>query len=308
MAPAPTDTGTTRTPDAPFGRVATAMVTPFTADGALDLDAAQRLAAHLVDHGNDGLVLSGTTGESPTTSDQEKIDLIRAVRETVGDRARILAGVGSYDTAHTIESAKAAEAAGADGLLVVTPYYSKPPQEGIRAHFTAVADATGLGVVAYDIPGRTGVPIATETLLRLAEHPRIVAVKDAKYDVAATTKVLAETDLVYYCGADELNLAWLAMGAVGMISVVAHVAGEDYRALVEAVDTGDLAAARVIDRRLVPAVEAIMTRTQGVIMVKAALKLTGVLEHATTRPPLVEASTEQTDRLAADLKAAELLG
>lgn len=308
MAPAPTDTGSGRTPEAPFGRVATAMVTPFTADGALDLDAAQRLAVHLVDNGNDGLVLSGTTGESPTTSDQEKTDLIRAVREAVGDRAKIVAGVGTYDTAHTVESAKAAEAAGADGLLVVTPYYSKPPQEGIRAHFTAVADATGLGVIAYDIPGRTGVPIATETLIRLAEHPRIVAVKDAKYDVAATTKVLAETDLRYYCGADELNLAWLAMGAVGMISVVAHVAGPAYRELVAAIDAGDLATARTIERRLVPAVEAIMTWTQGVIMVKAALKLTGVLEHATTRPPLVEATPEQTDLLGTDLKTAGLLG
>jgi 4-hydroxy-tetrahydrodipicolinate synthase len=225
----------------------------------------------------------------------------------VGDRAKIVAGVGSNDTAHTVESARAAEAAGAHGLLVVTPYYNKPPQEGIRAHFTAVADATGLGVIAYDIPGRTGTKIATETLLQLAAHPRIVGVKDAKYDVAATTKVLAETDLAYYCGADELNLAWLSIGAAGMISVVAHVAGDDYRAMVGAVDAGDLATAREIDRRLVPAVEAIMTRTQGVIMAKAALKLAGVLEHATTRPPLVDATPEQIDLLTTDLKSAGLL-
>ncbi len=283
------------------------MVTPFGADGSLDLDAAQRLATHLVEHGNDALVLSGTTGESPTTTDAEKIDLIRAVLEAVGDRAKIVAGVGTYNTAHTIESAKAAEAAGAHGLLVVTPYYNKPPQEGIRAHFTAVADATGLGVIAYDIPGRTGTKIATETLLQLAEHPRIVAVKDAKYDAAATTKVLAETDLAYYCGADELNLAWLAIGAVGMISVVGHMAGDDYRAMVDAVDAGDLATAREIDRRLVPAVEAIMTRTQGVIMAKAALKLAGVLEHARTRPPLIDATPEQIDQLTTDLKSAGLL-
>jgi 4-hydroxy-tetrahydrodipicolinate synthase len=283
------------------------MVTPFGADGSLDLDAAQRLATHLVEHGNDALVLSGTTGESPTTTDAEKIDLIRAVLEAVGDRAKIVAGVGTYSTAHTIESAKAAEAAGAHGLLVVTPYYNKPPQEGIRAHFTAVADATGLGVIAYDIPGRTGTKIATETLLQLAEHPRIVAVKDAKYDAAATTKVLAETDLAYYCGADELNLAWLAIGAVGMISVVGHMAGDDYRAMVDAVDAGDLATAREIDRRLVPAVEAIMTRTQGVIMAKAALKLAGVLEHARTRPPLIDATPEQIDQLTTDLKSAGLL-
>ena len=283
------------------------MVTPFGADGSLDLDAAQRLATHLVEHGNDTLVLSGTTGESPTTTDTEKVDLIRAVLEAVGDRAQIVAGVGTYNTAHSIESAKAAEAAGAHGLLVVTPYYNKPPQEGIRAHFTAIADATGLGVIAYDIPSRAGTKIATETLLQLAEHPRIVAVKDAKYDVAATTKVLAETDLAYYCGADELNLAWLAIGAVGMISVVGHVAGHEYRAMVDAVDAGDLATAREIDRRLVPAVEAIMTRTQGVIMAKAALKLAGVLEHARTRPPLIDATPEQVDLLTTDLKSAGLL-
>ena len=283
------------------------MVTPFGADGSLDLDAAQRLATHLVEHGNDTLVLSGTTGESPTTTDAEKVDLIRAVLEAVGDRAQIVAGVGTYNTAHSIESAKAAEAAGAHGLLVVTPYYNKPPQEGIRAHFTAIADASGLGVIAYDIPSRAGTKIATETLLQLADHPRIVAVKDAKYDVAATTKVLAETDLAYYCGADELNLAWLAIGAVGMISVVGHVAGNEYRAMVDAVDAGDLATAREIDRRLVPAVEAIMTRTQGVIMAKAALKLAGVLEHARTRPPLIDATPEQVDLLTTDLKSAGLL-
>jgi 4-hydroxy-tetrahydrodipicolinate synthase len=307
MAPAPNEASTSSPPDAPFGRVATAMVTPFAADGSLDLDAAQQLATYLVEHGNDALVLSGTTGESPTTTDAEKIDVIRAVLEAVGDRAKIVAGVGSNDTAHTVESAKAAEAAGAHGLLVVTPYYNKPPQEGIRAHFTAVADATGLGVIAYDIPSRTGTKIATEKLLQLAAHPRIVGVKDAKYDVAATTKVLAETDLAYYCGADELNLAWLSIGAVGMISVVAHVAGDDYRAMVGAVDAGDLATAREIDRRLVPAVEAIMTRTQGVIMAKAALKLAGVLGHATTRPPLVDATPEQVDLLTTDLKSSGLL-
>lgn len=292
---------------ASLGRVAIAMVTPFRPDGALDLDAAQRLAGHLVDHGTDMLVLSGTTGESPTTSDDEKIALLRAVLETVGDRASVVTGVGSYDTAHSIESAKAAEVAGAQGLLVVTPYYNKPPQDGIKAHFTAIADATGLGVIAYDIPSRTGTKIRTETLIQLAEHPRIVAVKDAAYDIAGTTKVLAETDLAYYSGADELNLALLSIGAVGVISVVGHVASDDYRAMIDAVDAGDLAKAREIDRRLVPAVEAMMTRTQGVITAKAALKLAGVLEHATTRPPLPEATPEQYDWLATDLKAAGVL-
>lgn len=283
------------------------MVTPFRPDRSLDLDAAQRLASHLVDTGHDALVVSGTTGESPTTTDAEKVELLRAVLGAVGDRASVVAGVGTNDTAHSIEAAKAAEAAGAHGLLVVAPYYNKPPQDGIRAHFTAIADATGLGVMAYDVPPRTGTKIATETLLALSEHPRIVAVKDAKGDVAATTKVLAQTGLAYYCGADELNLPWLAIGAVGVVSVVGHVAGNEYRAMVEAVDAGDLATAREIDRRLVPAVEAIMTRTQGAMTAKGALKLAGVLEHATTRPPLVELSPEQYDWLTTDLKTAGLL-
>ncbi|MBB5978954.1 4-hydroxy-tetrahydrodipicolinate synthase [Kribbella solani] len=291
----------------PFGRLTTAMVTPFRPDGSLDLDAAQKVAGYLVDHGNDALVLNGTTGESPTTSDQEKVRIIEAVRDAVGDRAKLVAGVGTNDTAHTVECAKQAEAAGADGLLVVTPYYNKPPQEGLLAHFTAVADATGLPNMLYDIPARAGVEIRTDTLITLAAHPRIVAVKDAKGDLAGTTKVLANTDLFYYCGADELNLASLAIGAVGIASVVAHVASPEYRQLIDAVVAGDLATAQDIDRRLVPAVETIMTRTQGAIMVKAALKLAGVIEHATLRLPLVEATAEQVDRLTTDLKQAGLI-
>ncbi|MFC9694967.1 4-hydroxy-tetrahydrodipicolinate synthase [Kribbella sp. NPDC056951] len=294
-------------PALPFGRLTTAMVTTFQPDGSLDLAAAQKVATHLVDGGNDALILNGTTGEAPTTSDQEKVDLIRAVREAVGDRAKLVAGVGTNDTVHTIELARQAEAAGADGLLVVTPYYNKPPQEGLRQHFIQVADATGLPNLLYDIPGRAGVEIRTETLIALAEHPRIVAVKDAKGDLAATTKVLANTDLFYYCGADELNLAMLAIGAVGIASVVGHVASPEYRQLIDAVVAGDLATAQEIDRRLVPAVEAIMTRTQGAIMVKAALKLAGVIEHATLRSPLIEATAEQVDWLTTDLKTAGLI-
>ena len=291
----------------PFGRLTTAMITPFRPDGSLDLDAAQKVATYLVDRGNDALIVNGTTGEAPTTSDQEKAQLIEAVLAAVGDRAKVVAGVGTNDTRHTIECAQQAEAAGAHGLLVVTPYYNKPPQDGLRAHFTAVADATGLPNMVYDIPGRSGVEVRTETLIALAEHPRIVGVKDAKGDVAGATKVLANTDLFYYCGADELNLASLAIGAVGIASVVAHVASPEYRQLIDAVVAGDLATAREIDRRLVPAVEAIMTRTQGAIMVKAALKLAGVIEHATLRSPLVEATAEQVDWLTTDLKTAGLI-
>src|SRR5690606_28747973 len=193
----------TGTSDAPFGRMLTAMVTPFTSDGAVDYEAVQRLAEYLVDEQrNDGLIVNGTTGESPTTTDEEKERILRAVVEAVGDRAFVVAGAGTNDTRHSVELAKAAERAGVHGLLVVTPYYNKPPQEGLYRHFSAVADATGLPVMLYDIPGRTGVPIATETLLRLAQHPRIVAVKDAKGDLFAASQVMAATDLVFYSGDD----------------------------------------------------------------------------------------------------------
>jgi 4-hydroxy-tetrahydrodipicolinate synthase len=290
---------------APFGRVLTAMITPFKPDGGLDLDGAQQLASHLVDHGNDGLVISGTTGESPTTTDDEKERLVRAVVEAVGDRAHVVAGVGTNDTRHTIELAQAAEKAGAHGLLVVTPYYSKPPQAGLLNHFRLVADATGLPNMLYDIPGRSGVPIATDTLVRLAEHDRIVAVKDAKGDLHATTQVLARTELAYYSGEDALNLPLLAIGAVGVVSVVAHVAGPLYAEMVRAVEAGDLETARRLHSHVEPAVTGIMTRTQGLIMVKAAMSLLG-LPGGPVRPPLVDATPEQTEQLRADLAAAGL--
>jgi 4-hydroxy-tetrahydrodipicolinate synthase len=293
--------------NAPFGRVLTAMVTPFTADGAIDLDAAQRLATYLVDAGNDGLVISGTTGESPTTSDDEKHALLRAVVDAVGDRAHVVAGVGTNDTAHSIELARHAEKAGANSLLIVTPYYSKPPQAGLLNHFRAVADATVLPAMLYDIPGRAGTPIAIDTLLRLAEHPQIVAVKDAKGDLFATSEVIAATDLAFYSGEDALNLPLLAIGAVGMVSVVAHVCTPQYAAMVRAVDSGDLAEARRLNAETFPAIHAIMMITQGAIMAKAALELTGVLAVRTTRPPLVDATDEQVAALRAELAAAGLV-
>jgi 4-hydroxy-tetrahydrodipicolinate synthase len=292
---------------APFGRVLTAMVTPMTTDGSIDTDAVATLATHLVDRGSDGLVVSGTTGESPTTSDEEKERVIRAVVEAVGDRAHIVAGVGTYDTAHTVELARQAEKAGAAGLLVVTPYYNKPPQAGLLNHFTLVADATGLPVMLYDIPGRSGVPILTETLQRLAQHERIVAVKDAKGDLYETTKVLATTDLAYYCGEDAINLPMLALGAVGVVSVVSHACAESYAAMVRAVDAGDLTEARRLNEAVLPAVRGIMTRTQGAIMAKAALQLLGVLSNRTTRPPLVDATDQELALLRADLTEAGLL-
>jgi 4-hydroxy-tetrahydrodipicolinate synthase len=296
----------TSTPSAPFGRMLTAMVTPFTAEGALDVDGAQRLAAHLVDRGNDGLVVSGTTGESPTTTDAEKDRLLRAVVEAVGDRATVVAGAGTNDTAHSTELARAAEKAGAHGLLLVTPYYNKPPQEGLYRHFTTVADATGLPVMLYDIPSRTGTPIDPETLVRLAEHDRIVAVKDAKADLYHGSWVMARGGLAYYCGDDALNLAWLAVGASGLVSVVGHVAAPDLADMVRRTHGGDLAGARAIHYRTLPAVRAIMTRTQGAIMVKAALRLAG-LHDGPVRGPLVDATDEQTSLLRSDLLEAGLL-
>jgi 4-hydroxy-tetrahydrodipicolinate synthase len=284
---------------APFGHVLTAMVTPFTDDGALDLDGAQRLATHLVDSGNDGLVVSGTTGEAPTTSDAEKSDLLRAVLEAVGDRAHVVAGIGTNDTEHSIQLAKTAARLGAHGLLAVTPYYSRPPREGVYQHFAAIADATDRPVMIYDIPVRTGTPVDTETLLRLAEHDRIVAVKDAKDDLGASSIVLATTDLAYYCGTDMLNLPALSIGACGVVSVVTHVLAGQVRALVDSFLAGDAAKALEIHRGLLPAYTG-MFRTQGVIMAKAALRLLG-LPSGPVRLPLVCATPEQTDLLRADL-------
>lgn len=283
------------------------MVTPFTVDGSLDVESAQALAVHLVDAGHDGLVVSGTTGEAPTTSDAEKDLLLRSVLDAVGSRAKIVAGVGTNDTRHTIELAEQAAKAGAAGLLVVTPYYNKPPAAGLVAHFSAVADATDLPVMVYDIPGRAGVRIGTPVLLRLAEHERIVAVKDATGDVVAGAEVMAKTGLVYYSGDDALNLAWLAHGASGVVSVVGHVAGAHYKDMVAAMDAGDLPAARAVHNRLAPAVRGLMTRTQGAITAKAALQMLGVLPHRTMRLPLVAATEEEVAVLRADLAEAGLL-
>ncbi|MEU1686213.1 4-hydroxy-tetrahydrodipicolinate synthase [Micromonospora sp. NPDC005707] len=289
----------------PFGRLITAMVTPFTADGSLDLDGAVRLASHLVDEqGNDALVLNGTTGESPTTTDAEQEALIRAVAEAVGDRARIVAGVGTNDTRHTIELAAQAEKAGAHGLLVVTPYYNKPPQSGLLRHFTAVADATGLPIMLYDIPHRAGTEIATETLVKLAEHGRIVAVKDAKGDLTATSWVLARSDLAFYSGEDALTLPALAVGAVGVVGTSTHFTGVPTKQMIEAYEAGDTATALALHRRLLPLFTGIF-RTQGVILVKAGLAAKG-LPAGPVRPPLVDATGDELAQLRADCAAAGL--
>ncbi len=292
-------------PARPFGRLLTAMVTPFGVDGSLDLAAATRLATYLVDEqGNDGLVVNGTTGESPTTSDGEKADLIAAVVDAVGDRAHIVAGIGTFDTVHTVHLAEQAAKAGAAGVLVVTPYYSKPPQAGLLLHFRAVADASELPVMLYDIPGRTATPIATETMIELAAHERIVAVKDAKGDLMATSRVLAETDLAYYCGDDGMTLPMLAVGGVGVVGTSTHFSGPGTKAMIEAYERGDVTSARALHRALLPIYSGIF-RTQGCILVKAGLKLRG-LDVGPVRAPLVDATDHEISHLRQDLAAAGL--
>jgi 4-hydroxy-tetrahydrodipicolinate synthase len=289
----------------PFGRLLTAMVTPFTVERELDLDAAAKLAAYLVDEQrNDALVISGTTGESPTTSDAEKAELVRVVKDAVGDRAQVVAGVGTFDTAHTTHLAEQAEKAGADGLLVVTPYYSKPPQAGLLAHFRAVADATGLPTLLYDIPGRTGTPIATDTLLALGEHERIVGVKDAKGDLVASAKVIGESGLAFYSGDDGITLPLLSIGGVGVVGTSTHFSGAGTLAMIEAFDRGDTAEAMRLHRQLLPIYTGIF-RTQGVILVKAGLRLRG-RDVGPVRPPLVDATEAEAAQLADDLAAAGL--
>jgi 4-hydroxy-tetrahydrodipicolinate synthase len=283
------------------------MVTPFTDDGALDLDAAAQLASYLVDQGHDGLVVAGTTGEAPTLTDREHADLVRTVVGAVGGRAAVVAGVGTSDTAHTLHLARGAADAGATGLLVVTPYYSKPPQAGILAHFRATADATDLPVMLYDIPGRTGTKIAGDTLRRAAEHPRVVAVKDASGALFEGAELIRDTDLAVYSGDDALNLPWLSLGAVGIVSVVSQLAVPLFADLVCAALAGDLSRARSVNASLLSLITVTMTRTQGAIMAKAGLVEQGVLAHGGVRAPLVAASPELVDDLRRELKALQLL-
>jgi len=278
----------------------TAMVSPFLADGSLDLDGAQVLATHLVDSlGHDGLVVNGTTGESATKTDEEDLAVLRAVLEAVGDRATVIAGVGTNDTAHSVEAARAASAAGAHAVMAVSPYYNRPPQEGLVRHFHAIADATDLPMLTYDIPKRTGVAIELETMLRIAEHPRIVANKDAKGDLEFAQWGMASTGLAWYSGDDILNLPLLAVGAAGMISVVGHVVGDRLKAMAEALWSGRTQEAIDINASLLPVYSG-MFRTQGVILTKAALGLQG-LPAGPVRLPLVDATPEQITMLRADL-------
>jgi 4-hydroxy-tetrahydrodipicolinate synthase len=285
----------------------TAMITPFNADGSVDLDGAAALATHLVDNlAHDGLVINGTTGESATKTDAEDLAVLKAVLEAVGDRATILAGVGTNDTAHSVASAKTAAAAGAHGVMAVTPYYNRPPQEGIIAHFHAIADATDLPMLTYDIPKRTGTAIETETIVRIAEHPRIVANKDAKGDLDSAQWGMARTDLAWYCGDDILNLPMIAIGGAGMISVVGHLVGDRLKAMATAYAAGDIETAREINASLLPVYTGLF-RTQGVILTKAALAMQG-LPSGPVRLPLVDATEAQKAQLRADLAAGRVSG
>ncbi|MGW6744453.1 4-hydroxy-tetrahydrodipicolinate synthase [Streptomyces sp. NPDC055025] len=281
----------------PFGRALCAMVTPFTAAGELDLAGARELAGHLVAEGCDGLVLNGTTGESPTTTDAEKTALVRAVCEEVGDRAQVLAGVGSADTRHTVALARAAERAGAHGLLVVAPYYSRPPQEAVEAHFLRVADATGIPLMLYDIPGRTGTRIEPATMLRLAGHPRIVAVKDCAYDLLGSSTVIATTSLAYYSGCEELNLPLYAVGGAGFVSTVANAAPRRLRAVLDAYDAGACAESVRLNQLTLPLATSMMASgLPGTVTAKALLGALG-LPAGPVREPLLPAGRETADGL-----------
>jgi 4-hydroxy-tetrahydrodipicolinate synthase len=290
------------TTTAPFGRLMTAMITPMAPDGAVDYDGAAALAAYLVaDMRNEGVVVNGTTGEAPTTTDAEKARLIEVVRAAVGGRASVIAGVGTNVTAHTIELARQAEQAGADGLLVVTPYYSKPAQDALAAHFTAVADSTGLPMIIYDIPGRAAVAVQTDTLVRVAEHPRIVAVKDAKGDLAASSQVLARSDLAYYSGDDPMNLPLWSVGGVGAISVTGHVVGDRIFEMLEAFTAGRVAEARALHLSMLP-VNTGLFRNQAAVLTKAAMDLLG-LPGGGVRGPLLPANEAERRQLVEDLTA-----
>ena len=278
-----------------FGRLLTAMITPFGPDGKVNLTEAVRLAQHLVDNqGHDGLVINGTTGESPTTSDEEKRELLGTVIEAVGDRASVVAGVGTFDTHHTIELSRQAAEAGADGLLVVTPYYSRPPVDALEEHFLAVADASELPIMLYDIPHRAGIPIPETSLIRLAGHPRIAAVKDAKGDICSSSMVIANSTLTYYAGDDAYLLPLLAVGGAGVVGTSTHFSGLQVRALLDAFVAGGFEQARQLNAQLLPVFRGVFA-TQGTMMVKAALNRCG-FDVGMCRPPMGKVAPELLER------------
>lgn len=294
-------------PARPFGALLTAMVTPMSPDGAVDVAAGVALARHLVDHGHDGIVLNGTTGEAPTTHAPEKAELVRAVVAAVGDRAIVVAGAGSNDTVHAVRMAEQAADAGAHGVLIVTPYYSRPTQEGVYQHTVAVADATDLPVMLYDVPGRTAVRYSAETLERLAAHPRVVAVKDATGDPQAALRLIARTGLAWYSGDDGLLLPFLAVGAVGLVSMTGHVAGDGLAQVIRSFDAGDVAGARARFLELLPLVDLICGSGNGAMRSKAALAALGLIPSAAMRLPQVAPDDAERELVRSALGAAGLL-
>lgn len=280
-----------------FGSNLVAMVTPMHSDGSISEFGLANLVEHLLSTGCDGIVVGGTTGESPTLTEAETARLVRKVVAQSKNHARVIAGIGTYDTASSIHRAREAEAAGADALLLVCPYYSKPTQAGVVAHCVAVAEATDLPVMLYDVPARTGIAMEAPTLIELAAHPRIRAVKDAKGDLFEAMSVMARTSLAYYCGSDELNLPYLACGATGVVSVVGNIVADRNAQLIQAVRNGDLDSAKAIHNALIPLVDAIMRTSQGAIMAKAALTELGIIAHATVRLPLLESPPPHHQRL-----------
>jgi 4-hydroxy-tetrahydrodipicolinate synthase len=277
------------------------MVTPFAPEGSIDWDGVARLAVHLADHGHDAIAVNGTTGEAPTTKSSEKLEIIKVVKSAVGSRVKVLSGAGDNETSYTVEQAKRSADAGADGLLIVAPYYNKPPQAGIEAHFKAVAATTDLPIMMYDIPGRTGVEIESETIIKLFEVPNIVALKDAKGNLAATSDVIARCGIPVYSGDDILNLPFLSIGAVGFVSVCGHTVGNELKAMLDAWFAGDTARALEIHQKLIPVFKGTF-KTQGAILTKAAMNLMG-LPGGTTRLPLVDATPAQIATLREDLIA-----
>ena len=281
-----------------FGSVITAMATPFRDDFSLDLDRAQELASWLLDHGSESLVVFGSTGEAATLSDDEKRDLLRAVKQAVGGRCKILAGTGTYDTHHSMELTRMAEENGADAVLVVTPYYNRPPQRGLTAHFTAVAGATGLPVVLYNIPGRTACTIEADTLLGLARDvSNIVGVKDATADFQTATRIITESppDFELYSGDDWATFSLVGLGAKGVISVASHVAGERMKDMIELLDAGDAIAARKVHDSLTPLFRGLFI-VSNPIPLKAALEMAGQ-PVGPPRLPLVPATDDERARI-----------
>lgn len=298
---------TTAPPTAPFGRVLTAMATAFHDDGALDLQGTQNVARHLVANGHDGLVVSGTTGESPTTAPSEDGEILAAVRDAVGPDVVLVAGVGTNDTRTSLSLAQQARKNGADGVLLVTPYYSKPGQRGILQHFRQVIAAAELPVMLYDVPGRTGSQIALETYAEIASDDAVVAVKDAVGDLVRGLRI-ADLGYALYSGDDALNLGWLAHGAAGFVSVAGHACGNELKAMQDAYFSGDPVAARQIFTRLLPAIDAIMgVPNYGATTAKAALQLLGVLDNRNVRSPLVALDDDEVAALRVGLAESGLI-